>query len=65
VAVPVQRAPSWAHAALPPDPEAAAPVRLGFADGSQLELRAEDPRARALRAVADSLVQDSSAPAEN
>jgi len=65
VAVPVQRVPSWAQAALPPDPDEAAPVRLGFSDGSQVDLPAEDPRARALRAVADSLVQESAASAEN
>ena len=33
------------------------PVRLGFDDGSEMHLPAEDPRARALQAVADLLVK--------
>ncbi|HET7309880.1 MAG TPA: hypothetical protein VFJ17_00985 [Mycobacteriales bacterium] len=32
-------------------------VRLGFDDGSEMHLSAEDPRARALQAVADLLVK--------
>jgi hypothetical protein len=60
--VPVRRVATWAEAALPPDVDAEAPtVQLGFADGSSLGLPAEDPRARALRAIADSLVQDAPA----
>jgi hypothetical protein len=34
------------------------PVRLGFADGSEVGLDERDPSAVALRAVADLLVQD-------
>ena len=33
-------------------------VRLGFVDGSEIALEAGDPRALALRAVAELLVQD-------
>jgi len=60
-AVPAPRSASWVAPALPPEPA----VRLGFDDGSELELTAGDPRARALRAVADLLVQDSAATADN
>jgi hypothetical protein len=40
-------------------------VRLGFVDGSELELPATDPRAVALRAVADLLVQEPGISADN
>jgi hypothetical protein len=40
-------------------------VRLGFGDGSEVELSAGDPSAIALRAVADLLVQDPRDRAEN
>jgi hypothetical protein len=58
---PAQQAPV-VHAApvVPAQPTAPAPmaaVRLGFDDGSELHLPAEDPRARALQAVADLLVK--------
>ena len=52
--VPPPRRAAWAKPALPPGPA----VCLGFDDGSQIELPATDPRAVALRAVADLLVQD-------
>jgi hypothetical protein len=39
-------------------------VRLGFSDGSQVDIGDDDPRARALRHVADLLVQDPAAPAD-
>lgn len=44
---------AWAQAAMPP-PESS--VTLGFADGSELELADTDPRAVALKAVADALM---------
>jgi len=62
-ALPRQRA-TWAEPALPPPtgeeapPAPAYPVRLVFADGSEVGLDARDPSAVALRAVADLLVQD-------
>jgi hypothetical protein len=62
--LPAQRTGTWVAPALPPEPSETA-VRLGFADGTEVDLPAEDPRARALRAVADSLVQESPATAEN
>jgi hypothetical protein len=37
-------------------------VRLGFDDGSEMQLAAEDPRARALQAVADLLIKTEPAP---
>ena len=52
-APPVRRTASWAQAAVPPADER---VRLGFADGSEVELGADDPTALALQAVADVLV---------
>jgi hypothetical protein len=61
-AVPAQRVAPWAQAALPPQEPA---VRLGFDDGSEVELAASDPRAVALRAVADVLVQDRPHDADN
>jgi hypothetical protein len=67
--VPRQR-PRWAEPALPPAPvpevgvaaesaptEVGPGVRLGFADGSEVALVDGDPRAVALRAVADLLVR--------
>ena len=63
-AVPAQRTGTWIAPALPPAPIEPA-VRLVFDDGSEVDLPAEDPRARALRAVADSLVQESAATADN
>ncbi|MDQ1745814.1 MAG: hypothetical protein QOD07_77 [Frankiaceae bacterium] len=54
---------AWAQPAVPP-PVPAQPaqpdpaVRLGFADGTEVELAASHPNAVALRAVADLLVQD-------
>ena len=54
-AAPEPRRASWAAPVLPPEPA----VRLGFGDGSQLDLPAGDPTALALRTVADLLVQDS------
>jgi hypothetical protein len=65
---------SWATPALPPleapveitaEPPPAPEVQLGFADGSLVGLDATHPSARALRAVADMLVQDSGKSAEN
>ena len=40
-----------------PEQRLAPAVRLGFDDGSEMHLFAEDPRARALQAVADLLVK--------
>jgi hypothetical protein len=57
-APPPRRTASWAQAAVPPAEER---VRLGFADGSEVELRADDPTALALQAVADVLVGKDSA----
>ncbi len=37
-------------------------VRLGFADGSEVALRADDPTAQALQAVADILAGRSTSP---
>ena len=54
-AVPAPRS-LWAQPAYPVSE--AAPVRLGFADGTEVELDAEHPNAVALRTVADLLVQD-------
>jgi hypothetical protein len=51
----------WAVAAQPPS----FAVRLGFVDGSELDLLPGDPRAVALAAVADLLVQDPAAGADN
>ena len=44
---------TWAQAAAPPG----GAVHLGFADGSELGLGAEDPLALALTAVADVLMR--------
>jgi hypothetical protein len=60
-AVPEPRPARWAEPARPPTPT----VRLGFGDGSELELADGDPSAIALRAVADLLVQDQRADADN
>ncbi|HMC68815.1 MAG TPA: hypothetical protein VKJ07_06655, partial [Mycobacteriales bacterium] len=52
---------AWAQPAAPPPPVQAQPdpaVRLGFSDGTEVELAASHPNAVALRAVADLLVQD-------
>ena len=57
-APPVRRTASWAGAAEPPAEEH---VLLGFADGSELELGADDPTALALQAVADVLLRKESA----
>jgi hypothetical protein len=46
-----------APASIVPEQRAAPAVRLGFEDGSEMHLHAEDPRARALQAVADLLVK--------
>jgi hypothetical protein len=46
-----------APAPLLPEQRAEPAVRLGFDDGTELHLPAEDPRARALQAVADLLVK--------
>jgi hypothetical protein len=40
-----------------PEQRMAPAVRLGFDDGSEMHLSAEDPHARALQAVADLLVK--------
>ena len=45
-----------------PEQRLAPPVRLGFVDGSEMHLFAEDPRARALQAVADLLVKTEPVP---
>lgn len=45
-----------------PEQRSDAAVRLGFDDGSEMHLPAEDPRARALQAVADLLVKTEPAP---
>jgi hypothetical protein len=50
VTLPLQR---WAEPAYPP-----VGIRLGFADGSEVELDHADPRVAALRATADRLVQE-------
>ena len=59
----VARHSGWAAPALPPAPSAG--VRLGFADGSEVELESGHPSALALRAVADLLVQDRPDRADN
>jgi hypothetical protein len=46
-----------APAPLVPEQRLAPAVRLGFDDGTEMHLSAEDPRARALQAVADLLVK--------
>lgn len=56
---------AWAAPAYPPAERTEAAVRLGFSDGSEVELAASHPNAVALRAVADLLVQDERRPAEN
>jgi len=60
---------TWAEPALPPAPEPppapAAGVRLGFADGTEVELDGSHPSTVALRAVADLLVQDPAVRADN
>jgi hypothetical protein len=53
-AAPVRRTPSWAPTATPPAEEH---VLLGFADGSEVELGADDPTARELQAMADVLLR--------
>jgi len=60
----VEQAVAAAVAAPPTVPEqrSDSPVRLGFDDGSEMHLPAEDPRARALQAVADLLVKTDPAP---
>ena len=65
----VAAAPAPAVAAAPapvvpslPEQRLAPPVRLGFVDGSEMHLFAEDPRARALQAVADLLVKTEPVP---
>lgn len=50
-----RRTPAWAPAAAPPPEEH---VMLGFADGSEIELGADDPTAMALQAVADVLLRN-------
>jgi hypothetical protein len=45
-----------------PEQRSHLPVRLGFDDGSEMYLPAEDPHARALQAVADLLVKTDPAP---
>jgi len=50
------------HSTVGPGLVATVAVRLGFDDGSELHLPAEDPRARALQAVADLLVKTAPAP---
>jgi hypothetical protein len=51
-AAPARHAAGWAQPARPP-----AGVVLGFADGSESELDGTDPRAVALKAVADVLMR--------
>jgi hypothetical protein len=60
----VEQAVAAAVAAPPvlPEQRSATAVRLGFDDGSEMHLPAEDPRARALQAVADLLVKTEPAP---
>lgn len=51
----------WAEPALPPAPVRAEPlvgVRLGFADGTEVELDHSHPSAVALRSVADVIARD-------
>jgi hypothetical protein len=53
---PASAPPIEAAAAYPSSPPAEeSPVRLGFADGSDVQLHPEDPHTRALKAVADVL----------
>ncbi len=52
----VPRHSGWAQAAVPPPPDPA--VRLGFADGTELELAATHPSAVALKTVADVIARD-------
>ena len=64
----VQEAVAAAVAAAPvvPSQRTDNAVRLGFDDGSEMHLPAEDPRARALQAVADLLVKtEPAAPTTN
>ena len=61
----VEEAVAAAVAAPPPllpEQRSEPPVRLGFVDGTEMHLSAEDPRARALQAVADLLVKTEPAP---
>jgi len=60
----VEQAVAAAIAAPPalPEQRSSSAVRLGFDDGSEMHLPAEDPRARALQAVADLLVKTEPAP---
>lgn len=51
----VPRHSGWAQPAAPPEP---AGVRLGFADGTELELDGTHPSAVALRTVADVIARD-------
>jgi hypothetical protein len=50
----------WANLALPPTPSPAADpaVRLGFADGTEVELDGSHPNAVALRTVADVIARE-------
>jgi len=43
----------WAEAAVPPQPVPDPAVRLGFADGTEVELDQSHPSAVALKTVAD------------
>ena len=45
-----------------PGQRSQAAVRLGFNDGSEMQLTEEDPRAKALKAVADLLVKTEPTP---
>lgn len=45
----------WAQAAAPPEPVG---VRLGFTDGTEVELAVTHPSAVALRTVADVIARD-------
>jgi hypothetical protein len=61
VAAPPPTVPATVPATVP-EQRSHLPVRLGFDDGSEMYLPAEDPHARALQAVADLLVKTDPAP---
>ena len=57
----VPRHSGWAQPAVPPEPSppvADPAVRLGFADGTEIELEQSHPSAVALKTVADVIARD-------
>jgi hypothetical protein len=48
----------WAQPAVPPGPARGPAVRLGFADGTEVELEQGHPSAVALTTVADVIARD-------